>query len=135
MRLCTSPSPLQSELVVVDRGGLSQSNVVPKSHRGTLFSLGPSGGGGEPVGYPEGGFFARGDSLEDPVSLSLSQHLDSLSGDPPERMWGMISLSSEGLFSSPGDSFGGQLNLSGALIVTAGVFGGNMGQFASGGVV
>ena len=30
-----------------------------------------------------GGVFARGDSLGDPVSLSLSQHLDSLSGDPP----------------------------------------------------
>ena len=36
----------------------------------------------------------------------------------------MISLSSKGLFSSPRDSFGGQLNLSGALIVTAGVSGG-----------
>ena len=68
-----------------------------------------------------------------PVSLSLPQHLDSLSGDPAERMWGMISLSSKGLFSSPTDSFGGQLNLSGALIVTAGVSGGNMGQLASGG--
>ena len=37
------PSP-QSELDVVDRGGLSESNVVPKSHRRTLCSLGPSGG-------------------------------------------------------------------------------------------
>ena len=78
------------------------------------------------------GVFARGDSLCDPFSLSLSQHLDSLSGDPAERMWGMISLSNKGLFSSLRDSFDGQLNLSGALIVTAGVSGGNMRQFASG---
>ena len=77
--------------------------------------------------------FARGDSLGDPVLLGLSQHLDYLSGDPAERMWGMRSLSSKGLFSSPRDSFGGQLNLSGALIVTADVSGANMGQFASGG--
>ena len=81
------------------------------------------------------GVFAISDLLGNPVSISLSQHLDSLSGDPAERVWGMISLSSKGLFSSPGDSFGGQLNLSGALIVSAGVSGGNMGQFASGGVV
>ena len=81
------------------------------------------------------GVFARGDSLGDPVSLSLSQHLDSLSGDPAETMWGMISLSSKGLFSSPRDSFAGQLNLSWALVITAGVSGGNMGQLASGGVV
>ena len=84
------------------------------------------------MGYP-GGVFARGDSLGDPVSLNLSQHLDSLSGDSAERMWGIITLSSKGLFSSPRDSFGGQLNLSGALIVTASVSGGNVGQFASGG--
>ena len=43
------------------------------------------------------------------------------------------SLSSKGLFPSPRVSFGGQLNLSGASIVTAGVSGGNMEQFASGG--
>ena len=88
---------------------------------------------GESVGYPGGGVFARGYSLGDPVSIKLSQHLDSLSGDPAERIWSMISLSSKGLFSSPRDSFSGQLNLSGALIVTACVYGGNMGQFASGG--
>ena len=112
--------PLQSELVVVDQRGLSQSNVVPKSQRGSLFPLAPSGGSPWVIR----GDFARGNLLGDPVSLGLSQHLDSLSGDPAERMWGMISLSSKGLFSSPRDSFGGQLNLSGALIVTAGVSGG-----------
>ena len=111
LRHCTSPFPLQSELVVVDRGGLSESNVVPKSHRGMLFSLGPSGG----VRGLSGGVFARGD----PVSLSLSQHLN-WSGDSAERMWGMISLSSKVSFSSPRDSFGGRLNLSEALILTAG---------------
>ena len=63
------------------------------------------------------------DSLGDPVSLSLSQHLDFLSGDPAERVWGMISLFSKGSFSSPRDSFGGRLNLNGVLIVTAGVSG------------
>ena len=38
--------PLQLELVLEDRGGLSESSVVPKSHRGqgALFSLGPFGG-------------------------------------------------------------------------------------------
>ena len=56
------PLPLQSELVIVDCGGLSESNVVPKSHRESLFSLEPSGE-----------VCASDDSLSgEPVSLSLS---------------------------------------------------------------
>ena len=120
-------------MVAVDRGGLSQSNVVPKSHRGSLFSLGQSGG--SPWVIRWWGVFARGDSLGDPVSLSLSQHLDSLSGYPGERMWGMISLSSKGSFSSPRDSYGGQFKLSGALIVTAGVSAGIWDSLPLGAVV
>ena len=73
--------------------------------------------------------------MGDPISLSLSRHLDSLLGDPADRMWGMISFSSKGLFSSPRDSFGGQLNFSGALIVTAGVSGGIWNSLLLGGVV
>ena len=35
----SSPSPLQSELVVVDREGLSVSDEVPKSCRGSCLPL------------------------------------------------------------------------------------------------
>ena len=38
-----------------------------------------------------------------------------LSGDPVEKMWGMIPLSTKGSFASMGDSFVGQLSLSGVL--------------------
>ena len=65
--------PLRSELVVVDRGGLSESKLPP-SLEGGGFSLWDGLGGVR--GLSEGDF-ARGDSLSnDPVSLSLSQQLE-----------------------------------------------------------
>ena len=95
-RHCTSLSlSLQSELVVVDRGGMSESNKVPSL---AVFTFISETGGVRGLSRE---VCARVDSLSrDAVSLRLSQQLDSL--------W---------------VSFGGQFYLSGVLIVTSCVSG------------